>query len=342
VDGRPCEIGLLWRGDAASDIATSRYWERLTPIIEGIARAGHVPVPLLYSEERAGDVRARLEQCRGVLVWVDPDTEGVDRRPLNDLLCDLGSSGSWVSAHPQTIAAIGTKRVLVETSDMTWGVEASELRSADELFDSLVGAAARRAVRVIKPVRGNGGRGVWRVVPSPESDTHVVVQDAARRDEFSEVLSLEAFVGRLVPEFEDGGSVIEQAYVDTARSGMVRTYVSVERVVGFATQMPSIQAEPQPLSTDPVFAMASAKTMYEANDGRFAALRRDVEDLWIPELRSRFDLADEDLPAIWDLDFLHAASGDGYALCEINVSCVSPFPPAAVPAIVACAVSRSI
>jgi hypothetical protein len=44
----------------------------------------------------------------------------------------------------------------------------------------------------------------------------------------------------------------------------------------------------------------------------------------------------DQLPVLWDADFLRA-EGDGYVLCEINCSCVTPFPPEA-PAAIAAAV----
>jgi hypothetical protein len=48
----------------------------------------------------------------------------------------------------------------------------------------------------------------------------------------------------------------------------------------------------------------------------------------------------QDLPVIWDADFLYGpktAAGDTYVLCEINVSAVWPFPPMAAPAIASAA-----
>jgi hypothetical protein len=47
-------------------------------------------------------------------------------------------------------------------------------------------------------------------------------------------------------------------------------------------------------------------------------------------MQQRLGIAVSDLPVLWDTDFLYGAkdaSGDDtYVLCEINVSCVSPFP----------------
>jgi hypothetical protein len=52
-----------------------------------------------------------------------------------------------------------------------------------------------------------------------------------------------------------------------------------------------------------------------------------------------------ELPVIWDADFLFGpktpAGDDTYTLCEINVSAVWPFPPAAAPAIATAALART-
>jgi len=52
----------------------------------------------------------------------------------------------------------------------------------------------------------------------------------------------------------------------------------------------------------------------------------------------------EELPLLWDCDFLHGdPAGDGverYVLCEINVSSVSPFPDSAIEPLVAATQGR--
>jgi hypothetical protein len=63
-------------------------------------------------------------------------------------------------------------------------------------------------------------------------------------------------------------------------------------------------------------------------------LKRRLETEWVPALCHRCAVDREDLPAIWDADFLYGpktASGeDTYVLCEINVSSVYPFPDSAL------------
>jgi hypothetical protein len=73
--------------------------------------------------------------------------------------------------------------------------------------------------------------------------------------------------------------------------------------------------------------------MRDANDDEFAGLRQRLEAEWVRGLQRMLDVSDEELPLLWDADFLFgpadATGRDTYVLCEINVSCVSPFPPAA-------------
>jgi hypothetical protein len=73
-------------------------------------------------------------------------------------------------------------------------------------------------------------------------------------------------------------------------------------------------------------------------------LKQQLESTWITLLRERVGLAHEQLPLLWDCDFmLGDALADGaqrYVLCEINVSSVSPFPPSSVAPLVAATLRR--
>jgi hypothetical protein len=73
-------------------------------------------------------------------------------------------------------------------------------------------------------------------------------------------------------------------------------------------------------------------------------LKRLLEEEWVELLRARVGLPREQLPLLWDCDFLFGegapAGGERYVLCEINVSSVSPFPPSAIDPIVAAVRSR--
>ena len=64
-----------------------------------------------------------------------------------------------------------------------------------------------------------------------------------------------------------------------------------------------------------------------------------MEGRWISQLQNELSIAEDMMPVIWDADFFinKTNSKDAigkYTLCEINVSCVSPFPPSAIKFIV--------
>ena len=75
--------------------------------------------------------------------------------------------------------------------------------------------------------------------------------------------------------------------------------------------------------------------MHGAEAPEFQALRRALEDDWIPGMQKLLDVPTDRLPVIWDADFLlgpkTTAGEDTWVLCEINVSAVFPFPDQALP-----------
>ena len=88
------------------------------------------------------------------------------------------------------------------------------------------------------------------------------------------------------------------------------------------------------------------RAMFGPEVTRFAALRKAMEDRWIPEMQRLLSIADHDLPLLWDADFLfrlgEAISDGSYALCETNASSVAPFPPSAVQPVAAAAIGRAL
>jgi hypothetical protein len=70
--------------------------------------------------------------------------------------------------------------------------------------------------------------------------------------------------------------------------------------------------------------------MHSASAPPFQALRRKMETDWVPQMMQLLGIRREELPIIWDADFLYgprtAAGEDTYVLCEINVSSVMPIP----------------
>jgi len=192
--------------------------------------------------------------------------------------------------------------------------------------------------RVLKQHRGNGGQGVFKVqlvqpaASGAESRTALVrVQHAAPRDGTTEEVSLGVFLDRMAPYFSGPGHLIDQPFATRVSEGMVRAYLVKDHVVGFARQYadhgdPGHEAVPP----ERVFGIPAPKTMLEASDPALSTLRRNLEDSWVDGLMALTGTAGSELPLLWDADFLFGtkdvSGNDTYALCEVNVSCVSPFP----------------
>jgi hypothetical protein len=144
-------------------------------------------------------------------------------------------------------------------------------------------------------------------------------------------MTIDEFLGICRPYFADGGPMIEQPYQARLPEGMIRAYLTHDRVVGFTHQYPRGLMGPGE-DTGPagkVFEVASTPT--------YAALRERLETAWIREMQSILDLDTNALPVIWDADFLYgprdAEGEDTFVLCEINASSTFAFPEFAMPAV---------
>jgi hypothetical protein len=70
--------------------------------------------------------------------------------------------------------------------------------------------------------------------------------------------------------------------------------------------------------------------MEDADAPEYQALRLKAESEWVPRMRDSLRIEAQELPVIWDADFLYGpkdpAGLDAYVLCEINISAVWPYP----------------
>ena len=78
----------------------------------------------------------------------------------------------------------------------------------------------------------------------------------------------------------------------------------------------------------------------------FHTLKCKLEQDWLPEAQRLLKIETDELPVLWDCDFLlgpkRENGEDSYVLCEINVSSVAPFPPSAIAPLVAAAQARMV
>ena len=324
-------VALLWRGDGESSPSKAPPSSRLRPMFDALAEVGVETEAVAYHDEKAAEVRDQLLRCEGVLVWVDPVSGDHDRTKLDSVLREVADRGAWVSAHPDVILAMGTKEVLYRTRSLGWGSDVDVYGTIAELRERFPSRLATSdGARVLKQYRGNGGIGVWRVDRLTPST--VRVQGARRRGHDTEDLDLEVFIARCAAYFDYSGGegrLVDQPFQPRITEGMIRSYLVRDRVVGFARQYPD------PDAADPArtFGLPAAKTMFPADEPVFAALRTALESEWVGGLQELVGVGAWQLPLLWDADFLYgprdADGTDTYVLCEINVSCIIPFPDAA-------------
>src|ERR1700733_10472680 len=125
------KLALLWRGDRQARSEATSHGSRFNRVFEALASLGIRAEPAVYADDMADEVRQQLLGCDGVLVWVDPISEGKNRRVLDALLREVASKGVWVSAYLDVILKMGVKEVLYRTRHLGWGTDTHLYRSAE-------------------------------------------------------------------------------------------------------------------------------------------------------------------------------------------------------------------
>ncbi|MBV8034131.1 Cj0069 family protein [Roseateles sp.] len=328
--GRSPRLALLYPGDRAAWDRSDPVESRFAALFEAFATAGVETDPAVYNDDFADEVGEQLRRVDGVLAWSNPIELGRRRDRLDALLREVAEAGVFVSTHPETILRLGTKDVLVDVRDLPFGSDAVRVDSLVQLADELP-RRLQQGARVIKQYRGHSGIGVWRVEQIEGSPLLKVCH--AQRGSNEEFIDLTALMQRLASHFEaeNGGHMIDQAWQPRLVDGMVRAYLVEDRVAGFGHQAINALYPGKPGQPAPV---AGPRLYHPADLPEFQPLKRLLEGGWIELLRQRVGLAREQLPMLWDCDFMLGEPKDSYVLCEINVSSVSPFPPSAIEVLV--------
>jgi hypothetical protein len=330
-------VAILYPGDRAVRQNATADNNRFASIFRALTDLGLAPEPAVYNDDFAEEVRAQLESVSAVLVWVNPIEGGHDRSILDAMLRDISARKVVVSAHPDIILKIGTKQVLYDTRNIGWGCDTHVYRSLNELRQQLALKLESGEVRVLKQYRGNGGDGVWKVrhagQGSVKPDSLIAVRHA-KRGSVETQMPFGDLVAKCEQYFAGAGRVIDQVYQERLPEGMIRCYLTGNKVVGFGHQQinalyPAALGAPAGDAPQP-----GPRLYHPPTKPEFQALKRLLEDRWVPAMQDLLEIATDDLPIIWDTDFLlgkpDAVGNDTYVLCEINVSSVAPFPDSAV------------
>ena len=351
-------IAILSPGDRQARRNTTAESNRFADLFRAFAAKRIHVEPVIYHDDFCEEVRKQLIQVDGVLVWVNPIDGGRDRSVLDAMLRDVAAAGVFVSAHPDSIVKLGTKEVLYRTRNLGWGCDTHLYASLDQMAQELPSRLAAGKPRVVKRHRGNGGNGVWKVqlpiddfahgrggAPAalPQTETVIRVRHALRGCSEEEI-TLGQFYHRCEPYFSANGRVIDQEYQERLPEGMIRCYLVHDKVVGFGHQ--AINALfPAPAGAPSTEAPLPGPRLYHPPSmPEFQTLKCKLEQDWVPAVQRLLEIETEDLPILWDCDFLLGPKGDNgkdsYVLCEINVSSVAPYPESAVPYVVDATVAR--
>jgi len=312
-------IAIVWRGEPRERRRAPLAESRFAAIAHALSEVGLLPESCLYDEAAEPEVRAQLLGVAAALVFVNPLQDGRRRDRLDALLREVAGAGVQVSAHPDVICKLGVKAVLWTTRGLGWGSDVEFHTDPAEFAETFLARLAR-GPRVLKPNRGNGGQGVWKVSAAASGQAWVEPADG---DPSPRSMTLPALFTARAPDFAEAGGLVDQAWQPRIGEGMVRCYLSGDRVAGFGRQRVRALA--------PADAGPFGPRLYSGpDDPRFQRLRTLMEQDWTPALCRLLAIAPDALPVIWDADFLlgerTADGADRYVLCEINASSAFPIP----------------
>src|SRR5260221_5743740 len=161
--GKAGKLAVLWRGNRQARGEATAQNNPLNRVFEALTALGSRAEPAIYADGVADDVREQLLKLDGVLVWVDPISDGHNRTQLDAMLRDVASRGVWISAHPDVILKMGVKEVLYRTKHLGWGADTHLYRTARAFNEHFPHRLQSAGPRVLKQNRGNGGSGGWEV-----------------------------------------------------------------------------------------------------------------------------------------------------------------------------------
>lgn len=321
-------VGLMIYGDVNST-KNALTEEKYKLLADTLTAAGFAVESILYHDEGAARLEEELSRFEVILVWVNPIEQGNDRRHLDELLLKLVDQGVFVSTHPEVILKIGTKKVLYTTRHMDWSADIEQYSDYDDFKNRFLISLGNSKIRILKQYRGNGGNGIFKVSLANTDERSIRVVQATAANE-ARILSPDDFHQEFRKYFDNEGVLLDQEWIPEISNGMVRCYLTGTKVSGFGYQESNALC-PHPEEPESGVRPTSRRFYFSEHCGLFQDLRTMMETKWVPELQKIHSIPDEKMPLLWDADFFiknvnMRDNEQKYILCEINVSCVSPFP----------------
>ena len=318
-------IALLIYGEPGSPrnaLTEEKYKKLANHFIE----KGFVIDSILYHDSLFDKLAKELIKYDAILVWVNPIEQGGDRNVLDALLVKLSTQGCFVSAHPDTILKMGTKKILYDIRETEFGGDVKLYTSFEDFKKQFLHSKELAGTRILKQYRGNGGDGVFKIDTTNINNNQVSVTHAKNGDKV-ERMTIDDFFNAFKSYFTNNGMLIDQEWNSNIINGMVRCYLCSAKVTGFGYQ------EVNALHP---FKKPSPRFYFSEDCGLFQDLKNSMEGNWVRQLQQITGIKTEMLPVIWDADFFINKINTGntsekYSLCEINASCVSPFPESSIP-----------
>ncbi|MBZ0285777.1 MAG: Cj0069 family protein [Anaerolineae bacterium] len=322
-------IALLWYGETQDDNPIIGSRNRLEALYNALIERGYDVVSVPYTHERHDEAVAQLHDCAGIMVWVNPIENDQNRSRLDAALAELVAEGVYVSARPDVIPKMGAKAVLYHTRHMGWGTDVCLYQTYEQFAAEFPKGLLEKKIRILKQDRSHSGEGVWKVERFTTSHTDGAIRLMhAGSDTVSEV-ALSTFIASWEAHFAAGGYLVEMPFLPRVAEGIIRCYMNQNRVIGFLHQLPKtdgINVSGSGLLVTE--GLPEGKRVYDADAPRYAGLKAKLETAWVSEMRNTLAIESDDLPVLWDTDFImgdKTQSGeDTYLLCEINVSSVYP------------------
>ena len=108
------------------------------------------------------------------------------------MLDELAGKGCFISAHPDTILKIGTKEILYRVRETEFGGDIKLYRSFADFKQKFFLSKELTGIRILKPYRGNGGNGVFKIDASDYKNNRIGITHAKNGDE-ERVVTIDEF-----------------------------------------------------------------------------------------------------------------------------------------------------